>query len=100
MNIIARWTTPSITYRPKAVEVANIDEIFLVLKRGDKEIIRKGKDDAVVDENGFTWFFAQEETALLFGNVYAQVDYISGATRYTTVPKPYTTVNSAINEVI
>ena len=60
MNEIARWTTPSITYKPEAVEIANVDEIFLVVKQKGREVLRKGKEDAIVDENGFTWFFTQE----------------------------------------
>lgn len=100
MSEIARWTTPSITYKPMAVEIANVDEIYLVLKQGNREIIRKDKDDAVIDENGFTWFFAQEETSLLHDSAKAQVDYTSGTARYTTKPITYTITDSAVDEVI
>lgn len=103
MNGIARWTTPSITFKPKAVDIANVDEIYLVIKQRNVEIIRMDKDDAVIDStNGFTWFFSQEDTSLLHDSVSAtvQVDYTSGTARYTTVPINYEITSSAINEVI
>ena len=102
MSEIARYTTPAITYKPSAVEVANVDEIFLVIKQNGLEILRKGVDEAIVDTNGFTWFFTQEDTAKLSSKVVSvvQIDYTSGTARYTTVPKRYKISESAINEVI
>ena len=100
MSNIARWTTPSITFKPSAVEIANVDEIYLVLKMGKKEIIRKDKDDAIIDANGFTWFFSQEDTSLLHGSATAQIDYTSGTARYTIDPIQCTITESAIDEVI
>ena len=100
MNEIARWTTPSITYKPEAVAIENIDEIFLVVKTGGKEILRKAKAEATVSTSGFTWFFEQTDTAKFSDTIQIQVDYTSGVTRYTTVPKTYRITESAINEVI
>lgn len=102
MNNIARWTTPAITYKPSAVEVANIDEIFLVVKQNGREILRKSKTDAAIDEVGFTWMFSQADTSSLSSKIVSvvQIDYTSGSMRYTTMPKQYIITESAINEVI
>ena len=101
-KIIARYTTPAITYKPSAVEVGSVDEIYLVIKQNEIEIIRKGKADAVTDENGFTWFLEQTDTAKLnsWAPSVVQIDYTAGAARYTTCPRFYTITESAINEVI
>ena len=102
MNEIARFTTPSITYKPSMVEIANVDEIFLTVKQNGCEILRKAKEDAVIDTNGFTWFFEQTDTAKLNSKVLStvQIDYTSGTARYTTHPKPYGITESGIPEVI
>lgn len=102
MNEIARFTTPAIIYKPSMVEIANIDEIFLVVKQNGREILRKGKTDASIGENGFTWMFSQQDTSALNSRAISmvQIDYTSGAMRYTTYPKPYNITESAISEVI
>lgn len=102
MGCIARWTTPSITYKPSAVEIANVDEIYLVIKQGGVEVIRKDKDAATVSTNGFTWFLEQTDTSLLSAKRVSvvQIDYTSGTARYTTIPRQYEITDSAINEVI
>ena len=100
MNEIARWTTPSITYKPEAVSMENIDEIFLVVKQSGFELLRKSKAEASESTNGYTWTFEQTETALFSDPVQIQIDYKSGATRYTTLPRMYRITDSAINEVI
>lgn len=102
MSEIARYTTPSITYKPKAVEINAVDQIYLVLKQGEAEILRKGKSEASIDSDGFTWLLTQEDTALLStkGRCTAQIDYTSGVARYTTSPRQFTVSESAIDEVI
>lgn len=102
MSEIARYTTPSITYKPSAVDIENVDEIFLVIKQNKQEILRLGKTDAVIDTNGFTWFLEQTDTAKLDPKPVStvQVDYTSGSARYTTIPKRYHISESAISEVI
>lgn len=102
MAIIARWTTPSITYKPSAVEIANVDEIFLVIKQNGEEVLRKDKNDATVSTNGFTWGLEQTDTSKLAPKRIStvQIDYTSGTARYTTIPRQYEITNSAINEVI
>lgn len=102
MNEIARFTTPAITYKPSMVEIANVDEIFLVVKQNGREILRKGKTDASINANGFTWMFSQTDTSALNSRAISmvQIDYTSGAMRYTTYPKPYNITESAISEVI
>lgn len=101
-EIIARYTTPAITYKPSVVEVGNISEIFLVIKQQGFEKLRKSLEDASVSENGFTWLLSQEDTSSLCPNIpsMVQIDYLSGAMRYTTVPKLYSITESAISEVI
>lgn len=102
MNEIARFTTPAITYKPSMVEIANVDEIFLVVKQNGREILRKDKTDASINANGFTWMFSQTDTSALNSRAISmvQIDYTSGAMRYTTYPKPYNITESAISEVI
>ncbi len=102
MNEIARFTTPAITYKPSMVEIANVDEIFLVVKQNGREILRKDKTDASINANGFTWMFSQTDTSMLNSRAISmvQIDYTSGAMRYTTYPKPYNITESAISEVI
>ena len=102
MAVIARWTTPSITYKPSAVEVGNVDKIYMVIKQDDVEKIRKSIDDAIISEAGFTWYLEQTDTSKLAAKVVSAVkfDYTSGSARYTTLPKRYEITDSAINEVI
>ena len=103
MNNIARWTTPAITYKPSAVEIGEIDDIFLVIKQNGQEILRKGLTDATVSTTtGFTWMFTQTDTSALSSKAVSvvQIDYTSGAMRYTTMPRQYIITESAINEVI
>ena len=102
MNEIARYTTPSITYKPSMVEISNVDEIYLVIRQKGEERIRKDINDAIIDENGFTWFFSQEDTAKLNSRLGAavQIDYLCGTARYTTKPRPYDITESAVDEVI
>ena len=103
MNNIARWTTPAITYKPSAVDIEDIDDIFLVIKQNGQEILRKGISDATVSTTtGFLWVFTQEETSLLNSQSVSvvQIDYTSGTARYTTVPRQYRITESAIDEVI
>lgn len=102
MNKIARFTTPAITYKPSAVDIENVDEIFLVIKQHGCEILRKDKTEAVTDSNGFTWFLEQTDTAKLDSRLMSnvQIDYTSGTARYTTEPRAYHITESAISEVI
>ena len=102
MNEIARFTTPAITFKPSAVGVGDIDEIYLVIKQYGIEVLRKDKDDASRNENSFTWFFTQSDTSQLSSTVpsVVQIDYLTGATRYTTKPRMFVITESAISEVI
>ena len=98
---IARLTTPTFTYKPEAVEVANITQIFLVLKQGSVTI-EKDIADATVTADGFSWAFTQEETEILKAGrmLTAQIDYLAGDTRYTTREFPFEVAGSAKNVVI
>lgn len=102
-NAIARWTTPSIMYKPSAVEMNTIIEIYLVIKQNGETIIEKAKEDAIESEDGYRWALTQEETALLLRTQSAviQVDYkCADGMRYTTKPKEFEVKNSAKNEAI
>ncbi len=98
---IARLTTPTITYKPQAVEVANVTKIFLILRQGST-VIEKDIDTAVITADGFQWTFTQEETRALKAarGGYAKIDYLAGETRYTTDEFPFEVVDSAKDEVI
>ena len=102
MAVIARWTTPSITYKPSAVDMEYVDQIYMVIKQDDVEKLRKSKDDATVSEAGFTWGLEQTDTSKLTAKAVStvQFDYTSGTARYTTIPKRYDITSSAINEVL
>lgn len=100
MSEIARWTTPTVTYKPSAVPIENVDEIYLVFKIGYREVLRKDKDDAIIDANGFTWFLEQQDTSKFCDIATLYIDYTSGTSRYTINPKQYTVTESGIDEVI
>lgn len=101
MNI-ARWTTPSITYKPSLTAVADIDEIVLVIAQGNYSIV-KTLADAVVSEGKYYWDLTQEETAgLSSANTGTlKIDYLTNADkRYTTQRIIFNVSESAVNEVI
>lgn len=103
MAQIARLTTPAFTYKPSAVEVPDINKIYLVIKQGATEIVRKDITQASISQDGFTWTLSQTETEMLIlkQSAIVQVDYLTTAgMRYTTIPKAYEITNSAINEVL
>ena len=102
MAEIARWTTPAITYKPYAVEAGSISEIIMVIKQAGKTIIRKSIDDAIADEDGFTWALTQEDTAALNNGISAKIkfDFTSNEKRYTTRDFTYCVEDSAVEEVI
>lgn len=103
MAEIARWTTPSVTYKPSMVEMEEVDKIFLVVQQGGANLIVKDKSEAEETEDGFVWTLTQTESATLLSRRSAiiQVDYtdIAGS-RYTTHPKQFEIGDSGINEVI
>ena len=102
MNEIARFTTPSIWYKPAQVEATDISKIFLVLSQDGVEVLRKDITQAQISEGSFVWMFSQEDTALFDSKkpAVAKVDYLSGTMRYTTRAKQYFISESAIQEVI
>ncbi|MBR3238491.1 MAG: hypothetical protein IKF99_08655 [Oscillospiraceae bacterium] len=101
MNI-ARWTTPSITYKPKLVNASDIAEIRMEISQGSYNIV-KTQTDATLSEGRFYWRLSQEETSGLVTDKTGvlQIDYVSNAgDRYTTQRHILTISNSAIDEVI
>ena len=103
MNI-ARWTTPSISYKPSANAAENIAEIYLVIKQRDVILIKKDQTSATINEEGaFVWEFAQGETSVLEINTPAsiKVDYkTNDGKRYTTKIFSTSVSDSAIDEEI
>ena len=100
---IARWTTPSVLYKPAQAEVSDVAEIYLVLRQKGEEKLRKSKADASISEDGFLWNFTQEDTGNLTANstVRIQIDYVTkSGQRYTTRAVMTELINSAVNEVI
>lgn len=103
MSEIARWTTPTISFKPSAVPIQDVDAILLVLSQNGNEVLRKNKDDAMIDSTrGFIWFLEQADTAKFCPGfaVVIQIDYLAGSTRYTIKPVEYGVTNSATNEVM
>lgn len=100
---IARWTTPSIHYKPSKVALSEIEEIELTLKQAGQTVIRAGKENAQILSDGFLWNFTQEETGMLTNGVAmtVQIDYkTTNGQRYTTRPQDYIVSDSAVNGVI
>lgn len=101
MNI-ARWTTPSITYKPSLVDAADIAEIIMEISQGPYAIV-KTLADAILSDGRYYWRLTQEETGGLSTekNCKLQIDYLSNAgDRYTTQKILISVINSAIDEVI
>lgn len=103
MSEIARWTTPSISFKPSMAEAADIAEIKCVLTQSGEDLIIKSLTDATIENGKFIWTLTQAETASLAASkkTFLQFDYLTDeGMRYTTVPVEYETVNSAIDEAI
>ncbi len=100
---IARWTTPSISYKPLAVTADRIVIIELRIRQAGQDIISKGLSDAAIIDGGFVWDFDQEESGLIARTppVYAQIDYVAdNGRRFTTRPYEFAVFNSAVDGVI
>lgn len=101
--VIARWTTPSITYKPSATTAADIAELVLVISQAGVPIIEKDLTTATIDNGAFVWDFAQGETAALSLNKIAniKIDYLTNdGKRFTTRRFDANVTDSALNEVI
>lgn len=102
--VIARWTTPTISYKPSQAEMNEVENIALVVSQGGQPVIERWKDTAGLDEDlGFIWLLTQEETAKLSAGKTAnlKIDYLTIAgSRYTTGKLQLDVVESAVNEVI
>lgn len=103
MAVIARWTTPAISFKPSMVEPENISEIKCVLTQNGVDLIVKTLEDATINEGRFIWQLTQEESALLATHraTMLQFDYLAtSGMRYTTIPQKYDTMNSATDEAM
>lgn len=103
MSSIARWTTPSILYKPSAVKMNTISEVILTVRQNGAVIIEKEKADAIESEDGYRWELSQQESATLTSGrqTILQIDYkCYDGMRYTTRPMSVDTLNSAKNEAI
>ena len=102
-DLIARWTTPAVTFKPSVAEISDIVEIEMVVNQGG-EVIRKGLDDATIVDDTYVWNFTQEESSKLTASrsAFVQIDYkTASGMRYTVYPpRKFNTVNSAVDEVI
>ena len=101
--VIARWTTPSITYKPREVAVTDIAELRLVISQNGIDVIVKDQAQAIINDGMFIWDFAQGETSkLVLGSpASVQVDYLTNDhKRFTTRRFMANVSDSAINEVI
>lgn len=99
---IARWTTPTIRYKPRAAAVSEILEIYMTVKQKGAVVIQKSLEEASVSEEGYSWLLSQEETGMLTEGLLAtvQVDYKTQVgLRYTTHEKSIDISGSARNEV-
>ena len=65
--MIARGTTPSLTFTFHTVNVSDIEVAYLTVEQLDENIIEKTKADAMVDpeKRTITWTLTQEETLSL-----------------------------------
>lgn len=102
-GVIGKWTTPTITYKPSQAEVADIEEIFAVISQGGEDILTLSIESAAITEDGFEWYLTQEQTSHLTTSKMAaiQIDYkTKEGRRYTTNPKQFSVVESAVPEVI
>lgn len=99
---IARWTTPSITYKPSLVLPANIIEIVMEIEQGTYKIVKR-LSDATVSDGRYYWRLTQQETGRLAAGrpCKVKIDYLSDSgDRYTTKDCVVDVLNSAIDEVI
>ncbi len=67
MKEIVRWTTPSVIYKPSAIEVEDIRKAILTIKQCGKTIIERDitTADADTEAGTITWKLTQEETQQL-----------------------------------
>lgn len=101
--VIARWTTPSITYKPSANAASDIAELVLVISQAGVPIIEKDLSTATIEDGAFVWDFAQGETSnLVVGKMASvKIDYLTNdGKRYTTKKFEANVVDSAVNEEI
>lgn len=100
---IARWTTPSVIFKPAASEVADISAAALTIRQFGQTVMQRSLSDAQVVDNGLLWDFSQADTSQLISAapLFVQIDYITkSGTRYTTVPVEYSVLNSAVEGVL
>ena len=102
MTEIVIGTTPTIIYTFKIVDVSDITEAILTVKKQNKIIIRKGLESATVGKNSIAWDLTQEETlAIEAGGArmmlnWLTADGVRGASREEAVNG----VNNHIREVM
>ena len=67
MTKIIIGTTPTITYRFKVVDVADITVAILTIKERGTNIIELNLSDATIGEDSLSWTLTQEETLQFAG---------------------------------
>ena len=65
MTKIIIGTTPTITYKFKVVDVADIVLAILTIKERGTVIIEKDIEDAIIGEDTLSWTLTQQETLFI-----------------------------------
>ena len=103
-NLIARWTTPAVTFKPSVATVDQIVEIVMTIKQGGRDVIRKTLEDATVSDGTYMWSFSQSDSSQLASSrdAFVQIDYkTTDGMRYTVYPpRLFSVVNSADDKEI
>ena len=103
MTKIIIGTTPTITYRFKVVNVADITVAILTIKERGVNIIELNLSDATVGEDSLSWTLTQEETLSLGTGspLSMMLNWLThGGTRGASAEEAVMAVNNHIREVI
>lgn len=76
MTNIIKGTTPTLIYKFKDTDVADITAAYLTMKHGAETVMEKDLSTAIVDEDSIAWRFTQAETLALGGNVSVMLNWL------------------------
>lgn len=100
MPNIIKGTTPTIEYKFRYVDVANITEAYITLKCAGLTI-EKSLEGATVGENTLSWTLTQEETLALDGKATLMLNWkTEDGTRGASSRTCFKIDENDINEVI
>ena len=103
MGEIARWTTPTLWYKPKEAEISEIVAVYAVISQIGRPVIQKSIEEAIIVDGGFLWRFTQEEMGILTQHITGKIkiDYKTNTgDRFTTRAFEYAISGSAVDGVI